>query len=1264
MSQPLPIRPAPSTPVATSQPQPQYVVDPYGSGATFSWQGGRIPQAGDPDFIAYNQALGNWLQQRQEAYQQSPQYQTDQAANNPDIASGRIPSIGFVAEGPNVWGVPVGATVTALEQQEGGSYSIEYKEKGTPQEVTVSGPGYSVTGTVYAKDAGAAAAIAMAGTRVQVAGVDVSPNKLGGYVASSNEGHAVVQVGNVEQNKYWESMGLPQYAGYSIPKLTAEQEAEGFYIKDVKAAGTAPAVTLANRQWEQFWSAQGYPEYSNYKPPTFAEGDYFKSITQTDEGLKFTVSNRQAEAEAAAKQASNEQRLAEINRQLGVINTQNRTFSDALSTGKIKPSEYQSAMSVQNQNTINLLNEAEGLGFITSGEKQAQVNQMSSFMVDVDSYVKAYDKYTGITGKISRENEVFAASLQSGKITQQEYNVAIGVQNQLQIRAIKEASIEGVINPTVAESSVAEININYQQFLNSQKVNAPFSTPTVSSGLANAARMSEIKTQASNLSARQGTRTTGITEAQILSTLTPEEQKVYTDQKTQQAIFKGVSAGAFVLAGATVPFSLPTSITLSGIKVLATEVVLGAGISVGVNEAVNYRVTKQWLTPQQVAVSAGEGALFAVLGRGSLNALSRVAPTVSASIIGQAGVNTVLGASVGYFTSGGDPTQTAIGGASGLVLTFAVAGLGRIAPRIIGRQATEVKGATEYYEQIRIGNRVETVRVTEYNVGSTRLRGGEVDLYSRYNLRTIENPTLEMAGVQRVKTISPYYDNIPQEVTYFKQPLESTRAAQPMINAIDDQPIKWGKVGAGTQGIEKVELQTGKANIGPYDETLIKLGLIKPKPATYLSKEIVYSKDILLDTPDVIFSAREYSAIKVTGQIDEAGAANAIKALPIELADDMYKKLGGGYRPIVDYGSQQPRDLSGAMPKGSNAFFRGNKKVTPPESKANTPDVLTETEIAPVGKAEIVLDRAILDVAAPTEIKTVTPIIAAASIENISQEPLAQDSQTTPFTMPSTFPGLRRRRVNDYETEVIPAYQGPLDTQMDSTTTNIMPINETNMGQSFREVPTVAPINISGVTLNQDIKIKNDLTVFPDVSSSVNTLRDTVTAQALKEVQQEQIDTILRQELETKMQETLSMPPIRASIITTDTINQRPEESEDDRKKKKKKSDLDEIIETFTAFRTKSRIKIEPLSDEIVKRQPGVEKQVVTAKLVGFYPTSSKKLPKDFKSKKGDNQYFRVVTIGGVRGVGQFKGTGRALNFYPTNKKNKSVLDEGNEWIS
>jgi hypothetical protein len=89
------------------------------------------------------------------------------------------------------------------------------------------------------------------------------------------------------------------------------------------------------------------------------------------------------------------------------------------------------------------------------------------------------------------------------------------------------------------------------------------------------------------------------------------------------------------------------------------------------------------------------------------------------------------------------------------------------------------------------------------------------------------------------------------------------------------------------------------------------------------------------------------------------------------MADKYYKEQGGNYRPIVDFGSQAPKDLSGPMPKGSNDFFRAGQsdKLSGvfDDFKGGSGEPSAKTVTAKSGSKEVALPRAIIG-----EVKTTT----------------------------------------------------------------------------------------------------------------------------------------------------------------------------------------------------------------------------------------------------------------------------------------------------
>jgi hypothetical protein len=698
-----PVQQQPSAP-----PRPTFITDPYGSGATFSWSGStgvdHIPYVGDPDYVAYTQAVGNWLAQREAFYKTTVQYQKDQAASNPAIASGQIPGVGFTAEAPNAWGIPIGATVTELKPMNGG-YQIGYQERGTPQQVTIEGPGYSMSGTVYAKDAQLAAKIALGSAYAQVGGVDVSPSKIGGYVASSGGNQAVVQVGDPARNEYWVSKGLPQYAGYSIPVLTSEQSVEGFYIKEVKANGASPQVITGNKQWESFWSAQGHPELGGYEapklesgqyvfnpsvnsqgqlsfgvgntnwesqwkqlgvtdvntirgyaPPTdLATGSYIKNISKSNEGLNFTLGNTITEA-----------RLADINAKLDVINAQNKVFVDSYNTGAIKnPLDLQKALTRQNELTIGVLNQAESYGFLSAQDKQENINQLNLSMQSINNLANSY-KPTATQTAVPAPLKVYSAfnpnisplgvdpSNDIVRIAETNMGSSLLVRSDYKVAGKQESIVDGktVVNYSIVPKiSVASVD----QAIAAHDLQSNFMQRS---------------------GGQQGTRTLGLSEAQYTQFLTPEQKTEYTNALNVRTQGRMIDLATMIASGVAAP-----SLGVGGaIKAVGISVGLAQAFKTGEYYFTGKEVTQSLLSPKEFVQSTTQGLLIGGVANKSIQVLkiagSGLAPAIErTAVFGSVGV---VSGGVSEFSQTGKVTAEglAIGGVEGLAFGAVGEGLG------------------------------------------------------------------------------------------------------------------------------------------------------------------------------------------------------------------------------------------------------------------------------------------------------------------------------------------------------------------------------------------------------------------------------------------------------------------------------------------------------------------------------------------------------------------------------------------------------------
>lgn len=707
MSQPAPQ----PVQITAQQPQINTVNDPYGSGATFGWTRPTgetvIPKPGDSDFVAYNQSLSNWLDQRYATYKESPKYQQDQYNNNPDVRSGLIPTVGYRPEGPNAWGVPAGAKVTEVTKQDSGGYSIRYQERGTPQQVTIEGPGYSVSGTVYARNAQEAAVKAMGSTRAQYLGLDVSPNRLGAYVSDMRgSNQASVQAGDPTQNKYWESIGLSQFSGYSIPKLSDTQQAEGFYIKSVESAGAAPKITLGNVQWESFWKQQGYPEYGKYQPLSLGEGEYVagvatdnrgqlqvslgnrnwdkqwqtlgvsdtslvrgyappsdviegsyvKDITQTDEGLKFVLGNRVTEA-----------KLSDINTQLETISIQNQKFVDYYNADPVgRGKDFISAMSMQNQKAASLLGEAETFGFITGEQRQTRLSELNVNMKSVSDFISSQEKASNMFAVNS--NVERSASVSSAR----------GLSAMPQDISSSNVLVQGGttwqrVTPTApkANNALGEVAGLFGAFIsNPVKATGALLNPIGqavskdSSPLGQVTRFGvgfvgeqlnlaeSIQKGVTNLaSGKQVAEPKPLLTVALPGMANPNEP-IYNPSDPLQITGKTVyNVASAVAVSAVIPAAAPKVIPITASSILKAGL-LNVGLTEGITYAQtelldNDPATKYSPDPVRISQSFALGEGFAVAGAGALKAASKVDPTIVASRGGRAAVSMGVGAGAG-----------------------------------------------------------------------------------------------------------------------------------------------------------------------------------------------------------------------------------------------------------------------------------------------------------------------------------------------------------------------------------------------------------------------------------------------------------------------------------------------------------------------------------------------------------------------------------------------------------------------------------------
>jgi len=424
------------------------------------------------------------------------------------------------------------------------------------------------------------------------------------------------------------------------------------------------------------------------------------------------------------------------------IQQQNQVFQQALASGRITQAQYNAAMTVQNQNLV--FGQALQSGKIT----QAQYNQAMTYQatkpqtaqqlgvseavfqqakqsVPTGSYINAITP-SGVSyytsqqlqqeressresisindqfAKIQGQNVVFGQALQSGKITQAQYNQAIGFQNQLEIAEINRAQKEGFIDTATAQASITQINTEYNTFLASlptQQQGAP--TPNMplrpTPSLAYATNPGLIKSP---------TQSGGIPQSSffVWSNLTPAGQA-----QVRQSVVKDVLSMAAPVAFVFNPPAALAGAVISPIITQGIKAVQGQGL----------------LTTQEAIESAAGGAVFSAGASGVIGAVGLTGAKGVVAAVGRIGVNAGLGAGGGtiyeYASKGKVTGQGALQGAA-FGAAFGLAGevfgavnakydvTGKVTNRVMGplqeRFATSKmsENLSQYYEVINEGN--------------------------------------------------------------------------------------------------------------------------------------------------------------------------------------------------------------------------------------------------------------------------------------------------------------------------------------------------------------------------------------------------------------------------------------------------------------------------------------------------------------------------------------------------------------------------------
>lgn len=410
---------------------------------------------------------------------------------------------------------------------------------------------------------------------------------------------------------------------------------------------------------------------------------------------------------------------------------------------------------------------------------------------------------------------------------------------------------------------------------------------------------------------------------------------------------------AFEVAGIAALSAIP-----GAAPVVLGGAAIGVGAKVGIDSAVKSYESGQVQvvlpkTVREVTDTALEGAALSAIGGGAVSAVGKVAPVIVEQVAGRVavnvGVNAAISGGASAVASGGNLEATAKGAAFGTALGLGGEALGVVGGKVasipkvsstiqnikdvtVGTKFTEIVGVKEVNIQSTKGLETSITRITQPEVKTVTLRGNDAKFYRENNLGTLQDPTIELAGTQRISTISKDEAGMLQEITRYKQPVESTRSAEPILSAIKGETFQAGKVKVGEaaeflktpsdySAVEKVKIEAGRGRV----DLDINGALRKPDvPVTKLDKVVATNRDAILPVSEV--SARDFTGVQLRGKVDSSVYADAAKALPTDISQDIYKKLGGGVNQGSSYFDVKTSGKGKGKPFGPDA--PSNEKIS------------------------------------------------------------------------------------------------------------------------------------------------------------------------------------------------------------------------------------------------------------------------------------------------------------------------------------------------
>lgn len=198
-------------------------------------------------------------------------------------------------------------------------------------------------------------------------------------------------------------------------------------------------------------------------------------------------------------------------------------------------------------------------------------------------------------------------------------------------------------------------------------------------------------------------------------------------QQTGQTIFKVSEA---LVVAAVAPVLGPV------IGVSSTSVLVGEGLSVGINQVFKGVQGGGLLTPEEIAVGAAQGGVFTIIGGAVFRGAGRIAPSIVASRPGRVGIGAGLGGGISYITSGGNLEETGKGALFGGALVL----------------GTELIGVPLY-------NKLRSTLPTKYG-GAIRLTLGEPTIgASGEEVPTYVSDKLKVLGGKRLRIVGDVTEN-------------------------------------------------------------------------------------------------------------------------------------------------------------------------------------------------------------------------------------------------------------------------------------------------------------------------------------------------------------------------------------------------------------------------------------------------------------------------------------------------------------------------